>query len=410
MDIHNLFILHFSNGYMKIKEVRAEVILDSREERTIEVIVNGNAASAPYGKSIGKHEKAAFKSSVEEDVETINKIREGHIPEINEFNDLEHIEKIFRDKIGADTLFVFEMAAMKALAHEKGKQLWQVLSPSLDKNIRDAKFPRLISNTIGGGAHSHGKIKPDFQEFLVTCNKNPMLCEQINKKCHQKAYTLLNNLRLSIPKPNDESAWQTDLDNESVLDIMQQLTKKVSEESSTPVEVGVDIAASQFWNESRKKYFYKNKIASRTREEQIKYIIELAKKYHLFYIEDPLDEEDFEGFKEITKNVNCLIVGDDLTVTNFERVKKAISMDAVTGVIIKPNQTGSLLEVRKIMGYCSRKGIKTIVSHRSGETEDYALADIAFAWQADFIKIPVVGEERHVKVARLVELENILKK
>ena len=157
-------------------------------------------------------------------------------------------------------------------------------------------------------------------------------------------------------------------------------------------------------------YEYSNRIKTLTREEQIKYIIELANKYNLFYIEDPLDEEDFQGFSEIVKNVNCFVVGDDLTVTNFERVKKAIELEAINAVIIKPNQTGSLIEVRRIVDLCNKKGIKTIVSHRSGETNESFIADLAFGLQADYIKTPVIGEERFAKVKRLMQIEGSLKK
>jgi len=158
------------------------------------------------------------------------------------------------------------------------------------------------------------------------------------------------------------------------------------------------------------KYFYKNIRAERSSKGQIEYIENLARKFNLFYIEDPLDEEDFAGFSELAKKINCLIVGDDLTVTNLERVEKAIEMEAVTGVIIKPNQTGSLLEVKKVIDLCKKAGIKTIMSHRSGETIDDTIADLAFAWQCDFIKIPVIGKEREAKVDRLVKIESSLKK
>jgi enolase len=148
-----------------------------------------------------------------------------------------------------------------------------------------------------------------------------------------------------------------------------------------------------------------NRNWARTKKEQIDYIVKIAKKYNLFYVEDPLQEEDFEGFSELVKQVDCLVVGDDLTVTNLERVKKAIKLEAVTGVIIKPNQTGSLLEVKEIIDLCKKNGIKTIISHRSGETLDNTIADLGFAWQCDFIKTPVIGEERLAKVNRLIELE-----
>jgi enolase len=104
-----------------------------------------------------------------------------------------------------------------------------------------------------------------------------------------------------------------------------------------------------------------------------------------------------------------LVVGDDLTTTNLERVQKAIKMEAITGIIIKPNQIGSLIETKKVIDLCKKNGVRTIMSHRSGETLDETIADLAFAWQCDFIKTPVVGEERLAKVERLVDIEMMLK-
>jgi enolase len=386
---------------MKIKEVKALVILDSRQEETIEVSVNGSRTSAPSGKSKGKYEKPAYKNgNIHKDVDFINKLKLKD--EINEFEELELVEKKLAKKIGANTLFALEASILKAIAKEKKLELWQILNPNA------SVFPRIISNTIGGGAHTNAPIKADFQEFLITCNKDPSIAKTINKKVHEEAGILIKNLT-SIPlKTNDENAWVTDEDNEKVLEIMKNLQENSFEESGMHLDVGIDCAASQFFKNG--KYFYKNTRAERSSEGQIEYIENLARKFSLFYIEDPLDEEDFAGFSELVKRVNCLIAGDDLTVTNLERVEKAIQMEAITGLIIKPNQTGSLLEVKKVIDLCKKAGIKTIMSHRSGETIDDTIADLAFAWQCDFIKIPVIGKEREAKVDRLVKIESSLKK
>jgi enolase len=190
---------------------------------------------------------------------------------------------------------------------------------------------------------------------------------------------------------------------------MDRVKKNVSKDLMINLEVGIDCAASQFFDSKKKVYVYKNRIQKLSREEQINYILGIAEKYGLFYIEDPLDEEDFLGFVELCKKTKSLVVGDDLTVTNLKRVQKAIKLGAITGLIIKPNQTGSLIEVRKIFNLCEKNCIKTIVSHRAGETLDDTIADIAFAFQADFIKTPIVGKEREAKVKRLKMIEAGLK-
>jgi enolase len=399
---------------MRIKEVSARIILDSRKEETIEVSVNALRTSAPSGKSKGKHEKPCYLKDIQHDVDYINKLQHiiDKFPEFYYFGDLEKLEKIVSDKIGANTLFALEASILKAIAAEKKKELWQVIDHKLKFNLKTAKFPRIISNTIGGGAHSSLlKIKPDFQEFLFSCNKNPGFSYEMNKKAYEKTEILLQDRTANVKK-NDENALTCDLDNEKILQIMNEIKSKIKKEAIVDLEIGIDVAASQFFKKKGKKgnYEYSNRIKTLTREEQIKYIIELANKYNLFYIEDPLDEEDFQGFSEIVKNVNCFVVGDDLTVTNFERVKKAIELEAINAVIIKPNQTGSLIEVRRIVDLCNKKGIKTIVSHRSGETNESFIADLAFGLQADYIKTPVIGEERFAKVKRLMQIEGSLKK
>ncbi len=389
---------------MRIKEVKAGVILDSRQKETIEIAVNGCISSAPSGKSKGKHEKPAYKKDVHGDAGIINKLKISELPEIREFEDLEEVEKKIAGKIGANTLFALEASMLKALAKEKNLELWQLL------NINASVFPRILSNTIGGGVHSEkqAKIKPDFQEFLITCNKNPSISQVINRKAHEEAGVILQSLTINQIKKNDENAWITDEDNERVLEVMKELQENVFEESGMHLDIGIDVAASQFFK--NRKYIYKNNSDERDRKDQIAYMIDLAKKYNLAYIEDPVQEDDFDGFTEINKNTDCMIAGDDLTVTNFERVKKAIETGAVNAVIIKPNQTGSLIEARKIIELCKKDGIYTIMSHRSGETMDDSIADLAFAWQCDFIKVPVIGPEREAKVRRLIEIENHFKR
>lgn len=386
---------------MKIKEAKALIVMDSRAEEAIEITIHGCRTSAPEGKSKGKHEKPAYKNgNIHSDVDFINKLKLNL--EINEFEDLEELEKKIGNKIGANTLFALEASILKSLAKEKKRELWQLL----DINAR--VLPRILSNTMGGGAHTKAIVKPDFQEFLVVCNKNPVIGEVINRKAHEDAGLIIKSLTASMLKKNDENAWQTDEDNQKVLEIMKDVQENIFDESGIHLDIGIDVAASQFFKND--KYYYQNIRAKRTRKEQIEYIIELCKKYNLAYIEDPLNEEDFEGFSELVKNLNCLIVGDDLTVTSFERVEKAIKMEAITGVIIKPNQIGSLLEVKKVIDLCKKNGIRTIMSHRSGETLDNTIADLAFGWQCDFIKIPVMGEERLAKVNRLKKIELSLSK
>ena len=144
----------------------------------------------------------------------------------------------------------------------------------------------------------------------------------------------------------------------------------------------------------------------RSDEEQLGYLNNLIKNFNLFYIEDAFNEEDFESFAKLLKKFpDRLIVGDDLIVTNYERLEKAIKMRAVNGVIVKPNQCGSLLEVKRVCELAKKNNIKIVFSHRSGETEEDILADLAFGFGADFFKCGIDGKEREVKLKRLIEIE-----
>ncbi len=375
---------------MLIQEVKAKKIKDSRGEPAIEVAVNGQKASSPSGKSTGKYETPQYHKSLNWNIDFINKTKFNL--EINSFDDLSKLEYFIEKKarikdakqFGANALMALEIAILKALAKSRKKQLWQVINP------KAKKFPVPAGNAIGGGLHSHNKNHPEFQEFLLIPKfSSPKKNYNLMKKIHKKL-----KLIIEADKKNDEGAWETSLNNEQILEILSKFKE---------IKVGIDVAASSFYK--NQEYNYKNK--SLNREMQIHYVNSLIKKYNLFYIEDPLQEEDFEGFAKISKKT--LITGDDLTATQISRLKKALSKNSINAMIIKSNQNGSLLELKQIFDICKRHGIKTILSHRSGETMDNALADLAFGFQADFIKTGIATKWREVKLKRLCEIENNLK-
>lgn len=378
---------------MLVKEIKARKVPDSRNEPTIEVTVNGQKASSPSGKSKGKHETPSYHLSLEWNIKAINSLK---IPfDINYFNDLSKIESFLTKKFklkspkdfGANALFALESAILKAIAKENKKQLWQVIAP----NAKRMLIP--LGNAIGGGLHSSmQKDAPEFQEFLLipkakTIRENVMILDN--------SYKRIKKLIKSKSK-NDEGAWRTSLSNEEILSVLSKLKK---------ISIGVDIAASSFYKNNY--YHYKNK--SLNRNAQISYINSLIKDYALYYIEDPLYEEDFKGFSSLIKSGSHLITGDDITATQISRLKKAISLNSINAMIIKPNQNGSLIELKKIFEICKKNNIKTIISHRSGETLDSALADYAFGFQADFIKTGISTKWRKAKLKRLIEIEAQLK-
>lgn len=386
---------------MQIKEVIAKTIKDSRGDDTIEVTIKTDvgkfSASAPQGKSTGKYEAKPYKKSLNEDVKILKKFSDYFSEEIlDEFNDLKRIEDIVEGHIGANSLVALEYASLKAIAKEQKKEVWQIINPAAKKS------PRLVGNCVGGGKHSKliSGRKPDFQEFLLIPDFNTVeKCLKENQRFKSETESLLIEKDKKFKRTkNDEDAWMTSLNEKEVFEVLSKLG----------VPLGVDVASSSFYK--RKKYHYDNPMLKRDPEEQLGYLSNLIKNFRLFYIEDPFDEEDFESFSKLLKKFpNSLIVGDDLTVTNSKRLEKAISMKSINGIIVKPNQCGSLLEVKRVVELAKENNIKLIFSHRSGETNESLLADLAFGFGADFFKCGITGKERLVKINRLIEIEKSLK-
>ncbi|MEA3414486.1 MAG: hypothetical protein U9Q99_03120 [Nanoarchaeota archaeon] len=403
---------------MIIENIKAKAIKDSRGDKTIEVSIKTNigkfSASAPNGKSKGKHEAKSYKKSLEQDIESLEKISEYFSDQhLEKFDDLKHIESITKGHIGANTLFALETATLKAISKEQKKEIWQIVQDSnkLFDKTKNPKIPRLVGNCIGGGLHSKlvNNKRPDFQEFLLIPKTNSMI--QNSKENHQAKndtkIILKKRDKYFQEKTNDENAWMTSLNDKEILEILE----------TTKIPLGLDIAASGFYK--RKKYRYKNPPIDRIVEKQLMFLINLIKNFKIFYIEDPFDEEDFGSFKKLLhysahfkiknkktgKFPNILIVGDDLTVTNYKRLKKAIEMKSINAIIIKPNQNGSLIDVKRIAELANKNNIKMIFSHRSGETNESIIADLAFGFQADFIKCGITGKEREIKINRMIEIE-----
>ncbi len=386
---------------MIIKEVKARIIEDSRGEKTIAVSVNRcEEASSPNGKSTGDYETKPYYRNIDFCVKFLNNWKED--VEINKFDDLKIVEKIICKKIkirnanefGANALYAFESAILKALAYSKRKQLYEIVGNS-------RKIPNPIGNVIGGGLHSSSISKhPNFQEFLVI-PKGKSISKNI------KAMNYLYNLakkKLKIKKINDEGALLVQFNDKDVLDLLNRFRIKTKKKFKFNIEIGLDCATTTLFKNGNYNY-YEKRINT---EWQNKFIQELAEYYSLFYIEDPFHQRDFSSFAELNKNVKSMVVGDDLTATQYNRTVGAIRTKSISGMIIKPNQNGSLIELKRIFDLCKKHGIKTVMSHRSGETMDNALADYAVGFGADYIKCGVATSWREVKLKRLIEIEKII--
>ncbi len=394
---------------MQIKEMKSSIIPDSRGEDTVTVGVATEKgkfiSSSPSGKSKGKYETLSFVGSAKNDAIMLNKLAEKiKNISLNEFKDLEKVESIVQGKIGANSLFALESALLKSLAMEQNKEVWQLLCAEFKTK---GKMPYLVGNCIGGGLHSKGK-KPDFQEFLFIPLTSIKQGIEINKAAHVNALQILQNVDKKFEKKkNDENAWQTSLPNEKVLEVMDDVKENMRDEYGVEMKMGLDVASSSFYKGlgKVKEYVYKNPITIKNQEKQLAYIYAIDQHYKLEYLEDPMQEEDFDGFAQLKKHVKCLVVGDDLTVTNYDRLKKAIELQSISAIIIKPNQNGSLLDVKRVVDLAKQNNIRTAVSHRSGETMDNFIADWAVAIEADFFKGGILGKEREAKLDRLKQIE-----
>lgn len=377
---------------MKIKKVRARKILNSKNQPTIEVIVNNKfVASAPAGTSTSKFAKRLYPKNgkgigIEEDIKVLKKIK-GIV--IDDFEDLVVLEEITKD-LGANPTIALEFAALKAMSKNK---VWQFLNPYA------TRLPTPLGNVIGGGAHFKGKAS-DFQEFLLI----PRIKKFFNASlANELVYNRIKR-KFNPTKKTYEHAWVLPMSTKETLEFLTDLLQDVSKELGFKIDLGLDVAASSLWKGH--SYVYDNYSKEEPKKqlspkEQIYFINQITREFNLAYIEDPLNEEDFDGFSKI----KGFSVGDDLIATNIERLKKA----KISAVIVKPNQIGSLIKTKELIDYAKNNDIVPVISHRSGETNDNTISHLAVAWNIPYIKCGIVGKERKAKINELIRIEREIK-
>lgn len=384
---------------MIIKKIKAKKIKNSRGEDSIKIIIKSDKskaeASAPNGISTGKYEVPIFNLPLKEIINKINNNKELVGLEINSFQDLKKIEEIL-GYLGGNPVISTEYAALKCIG-----PVWEQINPDV------RKIPKPLGNVIGGGKHFKGNAT-EFQEFLLFPFTSRRIDDSINanNKLHELAKKKLKKIDSDFEEQlNDEGAWVTSLSNTEVLDMLNNLIKE--SELDITMKLGVDIAASSLWD--GKYYVYRDK--KLTKKEQIEFISRLIKDYDLRYVEDPLHEDDFSGFAELTKKFmnKCMIVGDDLTTTNPERLKKAIKNKSINAVIIKPNQIGSLIKTKEVIETAKKNNIICVMSHRSGETLDSTISHLATGFEIPLIKTGIYGKERVAKLRELKIIEKEMK-
>jgi len=400
-----------------IEGIQAVKIYNSRGEETLEIEVftetGYGRASAPAGASTGKAEVVSYPEGGVD--QAISKINEVITPELIDMNaeEQETIDTLLHEIdgtedfriLGGNTVCSISLAIAEAASNSYGISLYQYLGGFLTTEL-----PYPLGNVLGGGKHTSGKTL-DFQEILVLPLKSKTFAEaaKANIKVHQKVGSFLKKKNVSFTGgKGDEGGWAPNIDNEDALEIVSRAAEEVSEEMDIKCKIGLDIAASALWNPEKEHYIYSGdeKLNS---GEQVDFIIDIAEKYNLAYIEDPLHEDDFEGFAELTEKVKgCLICGDDLFVTNQGRLADGIRIGAGNSIIIKINQVGTLTDVQNTVRLAEKNQYLPVMSHRSGETTDPYLAHLAVAFRCPIIKTGILGGERISKINEIIRIEEMM--
>ncbi|WP_299235030.1 phosphopyruvate hydratase [Natronomonas sp.] len=399
-----------------ITEVRLRRILDSRGSPTVEAEVrteNGGfgRGAAPSGASTGEYEAVEIPAE-----EAIANARELAVPRIEGqvyAGDQRGVDSALRgadgtgdfSEIGANSAVAISMAAARAAADVLGAPLYQHLGGA----FRGREGPVPLGNVIGGGEHAADATH--IQEFLAAPVGAPSVDDAVfaNAAVHGEAGDILAERGIAAAK-GDEGAWAPSIDDEEAFEIMDEAVGRVSERVGFEIGFGLDMAGAELYEDGVYHYGEETK----TPDEQREYVAHLISEYDLVYVEDPLDEDDFEGFAALVDRVGRgpngrggrpLICGDDLFVTNTDRIERGIEAGAANSVLIKPNQIGTLSEAFDAIEMATRNGYEPVVSHRSGETEDTTIAHLAVATGAPFIKTGTVGGERTAKLNELIRIE-----
>ncbi|WP_436907163.1 phosphopyruvate hydratase [Halosimplex marinum] len=395
-----------------VTDVRLRRVLDSRGNPTVEADVlteegGFGRAAAPSGASTGEYEAIELPAA-----EAIAAAREDAVPrlvgEVHAGNQREvdaalHAADGTDDfsGVGANSAVAISMAAAKAGASVTGAPLYQHLGGTFRGNT----FPIPLGNIVGGGEHAADAT--DIQEFLAAPVGAPSVSEAIfaNAAVHGKVHDILIERDEPAGK-GDEGAWAPSIDDGEAFEIVDEATKAVADEVGFEIRFGLDVAAAEMYDEDEGGYVYSDQV--RSTEEQVEYIADLVAEYDLKYVEDPLDEDDYEGFADLTERVGdrTLVCGDDLFVTNTDRLGDGIQRGAANSILIKPNQIGTLSDAFDAIELAVENAYGHVVSHRSGETEDTTIAHLAVATDAPFIKTGAVAGERTAKLNELIRIED----
>lgn len=420
--------------FCPILDVKAREILDSRGNPTVEAEVICEAgiagrASVPSGASTGKFEALELRDRDEKDRydgKGVNKAVANVNVDIKDIvaghsvTEQMHLDRMMiaydgtenKSRLGANAMLSVSMASARAGTEMSGLPLFQYLGGTYAHIL-----PVPMMNIINGGAHTTSAL--DFQEFMIM----PVgaCCFREALRMGTEVYHVLRKLLLEdghVTAVGDEGGFAPNLKNaEEALDYLMRAVERAGYQPGEDVTFAMDAAASELYNDETGKYIFegegrlKGSPVVRSADEMIAYYKKLTEKYPLRSIEDGLDEEDWEGWVHMTRELGdrVQLVGDDLFVTNSARLQRGIQMGAANAILIKVNQIGTVSEAMKAIETAKRAGYKVIVSHRSGETEDSFIADLAVGVNAGQIKTGApCRSDRVVKYNQLLRIEDML--
>ena len=411
-----------------IAEIFARQILDSRGNPTVEVdvITDEGAigrAAVPSGASTGIHEAMELRDNDKKKyagkgvLKAVKNVNDSIAPALlgNDVADQTGIDEMMiqldgtpnKSKLGANAILAVSMAVAKAAAEEASLPLFRYVGGTNAKTL-----PMPMMNILNGGAHADNKI--DFQEFMVMPVGASSFSEGLRwgVEIFHTLKTVLKKKGFST-NVGDEGGFAPNIQsNEEAIDTVMEAIHASGYKAGSQIMIAMDAANSELWDAKKKKYvFHKSSGKEMTSEQLVKYWESWVKKYPICSIEDGMAEDDWAGWKMLTEAVGtkCQLVGDDLFVTNVTRLQQGIDKKIANGLLVKVNQIGTLTETINAVTLAQHNGYNTIMSHRSGETEDNTIADLAVALNCGQIKTGSASRsDRMAKYNQLIRIEELL--
>ena len=417
--------------FLAIKDVNALEVLDSRGNPTVqvEVVVDGGfsgMAIVPSGASTGSFEAVElrdgekdrfFGKGVQKAVENVNKKISKKLIDMNVYDQRKIDEELLKlddtpnkSNLGANAILGVSLACCKAAANSLGMELYNYIG-GINANV----LPVPMMNILNGGKHSDNNI--NIQEFMIMPIGDITFSERLKRgaEVYQTLKKVLKEKGYMVAVGDEGGFAPTLQSEEEALDLIIEAIKKAGYVPKKDIVLALDIASTEMYEAAKKEgkdgyYFWKTNIL-KSKEEMIEYIENLCEKYPIVSVEDGLAEEDWESWKILTQKIGnkVQLVGDDLFVTNPKRLQRGINNNIANCILIKLNQIGTLTETLDTILMAQKNGYKTIISHRSGETEDTTIADIAVAVNAGQIKTGApCRTDRVAKYNRLLNIQNEL--